>query len=122
MTVRRIVPNLEVADRTAAGRFYADLLGLSVVMDQGWITTVAEAAQPLNQLSLLTHDATGPVVAAVSIEVDDVDAAYQRALDQGVQIDYPLTDEPWGVRRFFLRDPDGHVINVLGHGQAAEQG
>jgi len=24
---------------------------------------------------------------------------------------YPLTDEPWGVRRFFVRDPDGEVLD-----------
>ncbi len=32
-----------------------------------------------------------------------------------VDIVHPLTDEAWGVRRFFVRDPDGHVINVLSH-------
>ena len=27
----------------------------------------------------------------------------------------PLTDEPWGVRRFFVREPGGLVLNILGH-------
>ncbi len=52
----------------------------------------------------------------VSIQVDNVDATYAAALQAGSEIVHPLTDEPWGVRRFFVRDPDGHVINVLGHG------
>jgi predicted enzyme related to lactoylglutathione lyase len=52
---------------------------------------------------------------SVSIEVDDVDAAHQAALDAGLDIVHPLTDEPWGVRRFFFADPAGNVVNVLSH-------
>jgi uncharacterized glyoxalase superfamily protein PhnB len=63
----------------------------------------------------MTRDATAPVVPAVSVQVDDVDAAYAAALREGTEIVHPLTDEPWGVRRFFVRDPDGHVVNVLSH-------
>ncbi|WP_201754440.1 VOC family protein [Micromonospora rubida] len=37
------------------------------------------------------------------------------ALAAGAEIVHELTEEPWGVRRFFVRDPDGHVINVLAH-------
>ena len=63
----------------------------------------------------MTHDQTGPVVPDVSVQVDDVDAAHAAAVREGAEIVHPLTDEPWGVRRFFARDPDGHVLNVLGH-------
>ena len=45
----------------------------------------------------------------------DVDAAYASAQRLGCEIVHPLTDEPWGVRRFFVRDPSGHVLNVLSH-------
>ena len=34
---------------------------------------------------------------------------------RGYSIVYPLTDEPWGVRRFFTRDPQGLVINIVSH-------
>jgi len=64
----------------------------------------------------MTHDETAPIVPDVSIQVDNVDATYAAALQASSEIVHPLTDEPWGVRRFFVRDPDGHVINVLGHG------
>nr|WP_256461134.1 VOC family protein [Blastococcus sp. PRF04-17] len=67
------------------------------------------------QISLMTHDETAPVVPNVSLRVDDMDAAYAAAVREGAEIVHPLTDEPWGVRRFFLRDPDGHVVNVLSH-------
>ncbi len=64
----------------------------------------------------MTHDETAPVVPELSIQVVDVDAAYAAALQAGSEIVHPLTDEPWGVRRFFVRDPDGHLLNVLSHG------
>jgi uncharacterized glyoxalase superfamily protein PhnB len=35
--------------------------------------------------------------------------------DSGAEIVHPLQDEEWGVRRFFVRDPNGRVVNVLGH-------
>jgi uncharacterized glyoxalase superfamily protein PhnB len=51
----------------------------------------------------------------VSIEVDDVDAAYEAAIAAGLQIVHPLSDEEWGVRRFFFADAAGNVVNVLSH-------
>jgi len=56
----------------------------------------------------------------MSIEVADVDAVHAQAVRRGDDVIYPLTDEPWGVRRFFVRDPSGVVVNVLGH--RAEEG
>lgn len=63
----------------------------------------------------MTHDATAAVIPDVSVEVDDVDALHQAARRAGAEIVHPLTDEPWGVRRFFVRDPNGRVVNVLTH-------
>ncbi|MDF2967013.1 MAG: glyoxalase [Nocardioidaceae bacterium] len=114
MTVKRVVPDLATPTMEASQRFYADVLELVPVMDQGWIVTLAGSAG-VGQVSLMTHDATAPVVPAMSIEVDDVDAAYAAAVATGAEIVHPLTDEPWGVRRFFVRDPAGHVVNVLAH-------
>ena len=115
MAVLRIVPDLSTTDADRARRFYAEVLGLTTVMDHGWIVTVAAAGEARSQLSLLTHDETAPVVAEVSIEVDDVDAVHEAAVAWGAAIVHPLTDEAWGVRRFFVLDPDGHVLNVLSH-------
>lgn len=113
--VERVVPDLACRSMEQSKRFYADVLGLEPVMDHGWIVTLAGPGQPSAQISLLTHDHTAPVVPTASIQVDDVDAAYAAALRVGAEIVHPLTDEPWGVRRFFARDPDGHVLNVLSH-------
>ncbi len=115
MAVTRIVPDLTTGSMAEATEFYVDVLGLEVVMDLGWIVSLADAERPGVQLSLMTHDETAPVVPVASIQVDDVDAAYAAARERGAEIVHPLTDEPWGVRRFFVRDPDGHVVNVLSH-------
>ena len=55
------------------------------------------------------------MVLVLSIEVDDVDAIYRRALAANLETVYDLTDEPWGVRRFYLRDPLGRLVNILSH-------
>ncbi|HEX5257091.1 MAG TPA: VOC family protein [Mycobacterium sp.] len=115
MVVRRVVPDLSAHSLETAKSFYSDVLGMLPVMDHGWIATLAHPEQPSAQLSLMTHDATAAVIPDVSIEVDDVDACHAAALRIGAEIVRPLTDEPWGVRRFFVLDPDGHVINVLTH-------
>lgn len=117
MAVFRVVPDLPVTDLRAAVAFYADVVGMTVVMDQGWIVTLADPQRPQAQLTLMTHDATAPVVPVASIEVDNVDAAYAAARAAGAEIVYELTDEPWGVRRFFVRDPAGQVVNILSHRQ-----
>jgi predicted enzyme related to lactoylglutathione lyase len=95
--------------------FYAEILGLEPVMDLGWIVTFAAPGNPAAQISVMREDATASVVPDASIEVDDVDAAHAAAQRLGCDIVHPLTDEPWGVRRFFVRDPSGKVLNVLSH-------
>lgn len=114
MTVRRAMPIFTVSDLEAARDVYVRILGLSEVMNLGWIVTLADD-ELRHQVSLMTKDATAPVNPNVSIEVDDVDAAYRAVVDAGLQIVHPLSDEEWGVRRFFFTDPSGNVVNVLSH-------
>jgi catechol 2,3-dioxygenase-like lactoylglutathione lyase family enzyme len=114
MTVGRVVPIITVADLDVARDAYVQTLGLREVMNHGWIITLADD-QNRNQISLLTKDATAAVNPVVSVEVDDVNAAYEAAVDAGLTIVHPLSDEEWGVRRFFFADPSGTVVNVLSH-------
>lgn len=116
------MPNLTTTSLEATKAFYVSVLGFEVVMDVGWIVTVADPRNPRVQLSLITQDATAPMNPAVSIEVSDVDAAYAAAVADGAEIVHPLTDEPWGVRRFFVRDTDGQVVNVLSHSSGPTSG
>ena len=114
MTVRRVVPILTVADLDAARAAYVETLGLAEVMNHGWILTLADVTRG-HQISLMTRDLTAAVNPDVSVEVDDVDAAHAAAVAAGLRIVHPLTDEEWGVRRFFFDDPSGNVVNVLSH-------
>jgi uncharacterized glyoxalase superfamily protein PhnB len=55
------------------------------------------------------------MVADFTVEVDDVDRLHTMAIVAGYDIVYPLTDEPWGVCRFFVRDPNGKIVNIASH-------
>lgn len=113
MEIERIVPNLTVTDLSIAVREHTEILGLDVVMDHGWIVTLAHANG--HQLSLISQDATAPMNPSVSIFVDDITTAYEAAIASGVEIVHPLTAEDWGVTRFFYRDAACNVINVGTH-------
>ncbi|QIY75827.1 VOC family protein [Streptomyces sp. RLB1-33] len=114
MAVRRVVPNVQSEVVRESREFYG-LLGFEEVMNHGWIVTLASPSHPAAQVSLMTSDRTAPVTPDMSVEVDDVDAAYEVMRVSGAEIVHPLQDEEWGVRRFFVRDPNGRVVNVLSH-------
>lgn len=110
------IANLRVSDIGAARDFYADYLGLSVEeINMDWVTRFS-SPDGRAAVQLVTHDATAPHDSVISIAVgDQVDQAYAEALRRGFEIVHPLTTEPWGIRRFFVRAPDGNVINIAGH-------
>jgi catechol 2,3-dioxygenase-like lactoylglutathione lyase family enzyme len=115
VTVRRVVPDFQAVDPDASATFYVEVLGMEVAMDLGWIITLAAPDNPAAQISVMREDASASVQPDASIEVDDVDAAHAAARRLGYEIVHPLTDEPWGVRRFFVREPSGKVLNILCH-------
>lgn len=114
MRVLRNVPNISSQDPAHSRRFYQGALGYDLIMDLDWIVTFASPDHPAAQVSVITRDPSG-MHPALSIEVDDVDAAHTEMQQQGFEVVYPLQDEPWGVRRFFVRDADGTVVNILMH-------
>jgi uncharacterized glyoxalase superfamily protein PhnB len=114
MAVRRVVPTIRSEAVRESREFYG-LLGFEEVMNHGWIMTLASPAVPSAQISVMTADLTAPVTPDMSVEVDDVDAAYAALRESGAEIVLPVRDEEWGVRRFFVRDPAGRVVNVLAH-------
>lgn len=83
-------------------------------MDHGWIVTLGDRSGS-HQLSVMTEDLTAPVNPAVSVFVDDVEAAFDSAVSASLEIVHPLTEEPWGVTRFFYRDAHGNIVNVGMH-------
>ena len=115
MRAIRIMPNLRVADIEAAKGFYTDYLGLGTEeFNLGW---VARYTSPDTGaiVQLVTGDLTAAEDSSISIHTDDLDAAYRQAQELGYEITHPMTTEPWGVRRFHVRAPDGTVVNVVAH-------
>ena len=115
MKVQRIVANIATQDIAAARRFYHDVLGLDVVMDLGWIATYGSQETMTVQISFMAQGGSGTPVPDLSIEVDDVDMAFDAMQDAGFAIEHGPADEPWGVRRFYVRDPFGRLVNILSH-------
>lgn len=115
MKVKRIVADLKADDPAKAKRFYEELLGLEVLMDLGWITTFGSSTKMTVQVSVASEGGSGAPVPDLSIEVDDLDEALRRVKKARIAIEYGPVEEPWGVRRFFVRDPMGKRVNLLQH-------
>lgn len=49
----------------------------------------------------------------LTIEVEDVDALYEKIKATGVEIKIPMRDEPWGDRHFAIQDPNGIAIDLV---------
>jgi catechol 2,3-dioxygenase-like lactoylglutathione lyase family enzyme len=115
MKVKRIVANIATDDVARAKRFYKDILGLDVLMDHGWLVAYGSAEKMTVQVGVATEGGSGTPVPDLSIEVDDVEEALQRIKKAKIWVEYGPTDEPWNVRRFFVRDPFGKLVNILMH-------
>ncbi|MES5488276.1 VOC family protein [Bradyrhizobium sp. INPA03-11B] len=115
MKVNRIVANVAASDIAAAQSFYRDILGLEPLMDFGWVATYGSSETMQVQISFASEGGSGTPVPDLSIEVDDLDEALHRMKAAGIAIEYGPANEPWGVRRFFVRDPFDRLINILRH-------
>lgn len=115
MKVKRIVANIDTQDIAAAKSFYQNVLGLDLLMDHGWIGTYGSSEEMGIQISFASQGGSGTPTPDLSIEVDDVDETLERMKKAGFPIEYGPADEPWGVRRFYVRDPFGKLVNILAH-------
>ena len=117
MDIRRVVPDINTNHMEESVKFYTDLLGFQVAMDMNWIVTLASQSNVTAQINLLKNQSPSPQQPglALSIEVADVDVVHAKAVALGIKIIYPLTNEPWGVRRFHVADPNNVIINVMMH-------
>jgi catechol 2,3-dioxygenase-like lactoylglutathione lyase family enzyme len=115
MKVKRIVANMAASDPAVARSFYGDILGLDQLMDMGWIVTYGSREEMSVQVSFMTQGGSGTAVPDLSVEVDDLDAVLLEMEKAKIPIEYGPVSEPWGVRRFFVRDPLGKLVNILVH-------
>jgi catechol 2,3-dioxygenase-like lactoylglutathione lyase family enzyme len=116
MGVSRIVPYPDGDDIAASREFYTEVFGLEVAMEDP-VLGLNSPESPTAQLIIAPPGFENPQP-RFGIDVGEpkaVDAAHAEAVRRGLNIVYPLTDEPWGVRRFFVEDPGGTIVNVLAH-------
>lgn len=117
MTIKRIVPNISSNKLDESKEFYINFLGLTLAMDMKWILTFASNSNPTAQISIVQNDNPDNSNSNItlSIEVSDIDELYDKAKSLNYEITYQITNEPWGVRRFFVKDPNGVTINLMTH-------
>ena len=115
MKIKRIITNIETQQVEKADAFYRDVLGLELMMDLGWIRTYGSNTKMTVHLSIASEGGSGTAVPDISIEVDDLELALSRVKKANIEIIYGPESEPWGVRRFYIRDPFGKLINILQH-------
>lgn len=116
MVIKRIIPYAGGDDLAASREFYVGVLGLEVGMEDPVLGMVSPT-NPTAQIIIPPRGMEEPRP-HFGIDVGDpaaVDAAHAEVVRRGMRVVYPLTDEPWGVRRFFVEDPSGTVVNVLAH-------
>ena len=100
----------------ASRAFYVEALGLEVSMENP-VLCLTSPANPSAQviISPPRFEVPQPSFGVDLGDPEAVDAARAEALGRGLRIVYPLTDEAWGVHRFFVEDPGGTIVNVLAH-------
>ena len=116
--MRRIVPNISSNDLEKSKQFYSQFMGMELAMDLGWVLTFTSKENASAQITIVENKDDNPLdnsAIFLSIEVTDIDKWHLRAQEQNIPISYPLTNEEWGVRRFFVLDPNGATINLLEH-------
>jgi catechol 2,3-dioxygenase-like lactoylglutathione lyase family enzyme len=114
--IKRILPYADGDDLDASRKFYVEVLGLEVAMDDP-VLGLRSPSNPSAQVLVPPRGMEDPQP-RFGVDVGDaasVDAAHAAAVERGLRVVYPITDEPWGVRRFFVEDPSGTIVNVLAH-------
>jgi uncharacterized glyoxalase superfamily protein PhnB len=107
-------------DLAVSARFYRELLGQKVEMDQGpsmilggfALWQIDHASQIIHDRSPETAEGLGRHSHELHFETVDVEAVAARLTEAGVEFVHPLREMPWGKCIFRVRDPDGHVVAV----------
>ena len=109
---------LYVRDLEIAGRFYDDVLGLPLVLDQGGCLVFQVAPNAYQGVCerpaiVAAGPPRGAIVTFVVDDAEAVDAWHARLVARGVEPRHPPRDNPeYGIHHFFLQDPDGHTLEV----------
>ena len=113
MAVTRIVPNLSARDPRGLAMFYAQVFELDLTHDMSWIAFLENGAMQKIELHTASQGGPDQELPIISIGVSDLDAAITAVRAAGAVIVYGPVREDWGLRRFFFRDPEGNLVNVV---------
>ena len=113
MGVTRIIANLNAPDPIALAKFYGDVFELDQTFDMGWIAFLSRGSTQKIELHTASEGGSGTELPVISIGVEDLDAAEAAIRAAGAKVVYGPAKEPWGLRRFFFRDPAGNLVNVV---------
>lgn len=114
--VKGLIRWLYYRDLPRAMRFYEDVMGFEMVVDQGWskIYRIREGAY----IGLVDgekgyHKASDTKPVIVCLNVRDADAWYEMLKGKGVEIEEkPQESERLKIKVFMFKDPEGYVIEI----------
>lgn len=112
-----------ITDRLREYRdFYSQWFGFQVAFEANWFVLLNSDGERPVPLAFMhsQHPSTPPSPATyrgdgmfITLQVADVKAEFDRLVAAGLRCDLPLTDEPWGQRRFGVIDPAGMWVDVV---------
>ena len=115
MAVTRIIANLTAPNPIALAKFYEEVFKLDLTFEMGWIAFLSKNTTQKIELHTASEGGSGTELPVISIGVDDLDATEAAVRAAGASVVYGPVEEPWGLRRFFFRDPAGNLVNVVDH-------
>jgi uncharacterized glyoxalase superfamily protein PhnB len=112
-----------VTDKRGACRdFYVQWFGFRVVFEASWFVYLSASGDHPFGLAFMAPDHPSQPPGRdqfngkgllVTLEVEDAAEEFERLRSGGVDVAYALRDEPWGQRRFAVRDPAGTWIDIV---------
>ena len=113
MAVTMIVANLTAPDPLGLAKFYVEVFELNLPFNMGWIAFLSADRTQKIELHTASEGGSGTELPVISIGVENLDATEAAVRSAGGQVVYGPATEPWGLRRFFFRDPAGNLVNVV---------
>lgn len=132
MRVRDLYPLITTPELGAVRDFYVTHFGFAVVFEASWCVYLGgepdgdgrgaalafiHPDHPSNPPGPEPFDGRGVIL---TVEVADAGAAHAALVASGAPIVHPLTDEPWGQRRFMTKDPAGILVDVVEQTEPAD--